>query len=275
MNDFLSHWRLTPQLSLHQLTALDATPLALIDIAHALGCSHVCLFTHVPDAARGRYPLVSAEDAPAILAACARTGVALSNLEVFPLDGATDPAAFEPGLATGAALGAPRATVHIHDATFEEAVARFTAFCDQAARHGIDAGLEFNAFSAVKDIASAEAIVRAAARPNARLVLDCLHLARSGGTAGQVAGAADLIDFVQLCDGPAEVAEDQRFREAVTERALPGRGSFALAEILAVLRPGTLIDVEVPQTGARKAGASALDRARAAVDASRTLFKGA
>lgn len=275
MNDFLKAWHKAPALSLHQLTALDASPLALIEITHQLGCSHVCLFTHVPEPAAGRYPLVGTNDVPAAQAALADTGVAVSNLEVFPLDGATDPAAFEAGLATGAALGAPRATVHIHKATQDEAIARFGAFCDQAARHGIAAGLEFNAFSAVRDIASAEAIVRAAARPNGRLVLDCLHLARSGGTPEDVARAADLIDFVQLCDGPARVAEDQRFREAVTERALPGQGVFPLADILSALRPGTLLDVEVPQTSARKAGVSALDRARAAVDASRSLLKGA
>ena len=275
MNDFLKAWRNAPALSLHQLTALDATPLALIGMAGALGCSHVCLFTHVPEAAAGRYPLVGADDVPAVKAALAGSGVAVSNLEVFPLDGATDPATFEAGLAAGAALGAPRATVHIHQATQEEAIARFGAFCEQAARHGIAAGLEFNAFSAVRDIASAEAIVRAAARPNGRLVLDCLHLARSGGTPRDVARAADLIDFVQLCDGPASVAEDQRFREAVTERLLPGHGCFPLADILAALRPGTLVDVEVPQTSARKAGASALARAEAAVAACRTLLKGA
>ena len=274
MNAFLSHWRGNPQLSLHQLTALDALPLDLIDIAHTLGCTSVCLFTHVPDAAQGRYPLVGPDDAPAVKAALDHTGLTISNLEVFPLDGETGPEAFEPGLALGAALGAPRATVHIHNATPEQARARFAAFCDQAARHNIAAGLEFNAFSAVPDIASAEAIVRAAARPNARLVLDCLHLMRSGGAVADVARTADLIDFVQLCDGPASIADDQRFREAVTARGLPGTGTFPLADIVAALRPGTVIDVEVPQSAAAKAGVSALDRARAAVSASRALLSG-
>ena len=274
MNAFLTDWRGNPQLSLHQLTALDAPPLALIDIAHALGCSSVCLFTHVPDAARHIYPMVGPETLDEVKAALARTGLGVSNLEVFPLDGTTALEAFIPGLATGAALGAGRVTVHIHDAEPAEAVSRFAAFCDLAARHGLVAGLEFNAFSAVRDIATAEQIVRAASRSNARLVLDLLHLMRSGGTAGDIARTADLIEFVQLCDGPADVPESARWREAVGERMLPGSGSFPLTGLLARLHPGTLIDIEVPQSAARKAGVPALDRARAAVHAARTLLQG-
>ena len=50
-------------LSLHQLTALDASPRDLIDIAHRLGVASVCLFTHIPEAGRGHYPPVGIDDA--------------------------------------------------------------------------------------------------------------------------------------------------------------------------------------------------------------------
>jgi sugar phosphate isomerase/epimerase len=89
-----------------------------------------------------------------------------------------------------------------------------------------------------------------------------------------VAAVADLVDFVQLCDGPLAIAEDQRWREAVGERGLPGTGEFPLAALLAALRPGTIIDVEVPQSAARKAGIPALERAGRAVEASRAVLAG-
>ncbi|WP_439533865.1 sugar phosphate isomerase/epimerase family protein [Polymorphobacter sp.] len=271
MNAFLQRWQTAPQLSLHQLTALDAPPLALIGLAAELGCQSVCLFTHVPDAARGFYPVVGADDVEAVRTALDEAAVSVSNLEVFPLDGG-DMDAFEEGLRIGAALGARRATAHVHDADRTTATVRFADFCDRAARHGIEAGLEFNGFSAVRDARLAEAIVRDAARDNGRVVLDMLHLMRSGGGPDEVAMIADLVDFVQLCDGPLAIADDRRWREAVGERALPGTGEFPLAALLAPLRPGTIIDVEVPQSAARKAGVSARDRVSRAVEASRAVL---
>jgi sugar phosphate isomerase/epimerase len=274
MNAFLRDGTRVVALSLHQLTALDAEPCVLIEMAGALGCASVCLFTHVPEVARHIYPCVGAEDLDTVRTALAEAAVSVSNIEVFPLDG-SDTESFETGLAVGAALGARRATAHVHGAEGAAAVARFAAFCDQAARHGIDAGLEFNAFSAVRDVTAAAAIVRGAGRGNARLVVDLLHLMRSGGGPDDVAEVADLVDFVQLCDGPLTIAEDQRWREAVGERALPGAGEFPLAALLSPLRPGTIIDIEVPQSAARKAGVPALERITRAVEASRAVLSGA
>ena len=37
-----------PPLSLHQITAIEAQPPQLVDIAAATGCKHVCAFVHVP-----------------------------------------------------------------------------------------------------------------------------------------------------------------------------------------------------------------------------------
>lgn len=274
MNAFFNHWRTQAKLSLHQLTVLDAPPLELVRIAGQLGCQSVCLFTHVPAAVRHVYPMVGPEELEAVRAGLAAANVGVSNIEVFPLDGETEPALFESGLAAGAALGASRATAHVHNAERDEATDRFGAFCDQAARHGIDAGLEFNGFSAVRDAMMAAEIVRGAGRPNGRIVLDLLHLVRSGGGLAEVAMLADLVDFVQLCDGPAEMPAAQRWREAVAERQLPGSGAFPLRALLEPLRAGTIIDIEVPQSALQKAGTSALDRAGLAVAASRKLLAG-
>jgi len=271
----------TRSLSLHQLTALDAPPARLIAIAGELGFSHVSLFTFVPEAARHVYPLVSAADVPALADALQQASVRLCNLEVFPLDSDAPAARFDAALATGAKLGASRATAHIHNIPMTDlnatdlktATARFASFCDQAAGHGLKAGLEFNGFSAVKNAETAEAIVRGAARANGEVVLDLLHLVRSGGSAKQVAQLADLICYAQICDGPLHIAEDARWREAVSERMLPGEGAFPLRNLLEPLRPDTLVEVEVPQTAARKAGVSALERARRAVEASRRLLE--
>lgn len=258
-------------LSLHQLTALDASPRELIAIASRLSVDAVCLFTHVPEVARGRYPQVESDDAAALRRALDAAGVGIANLEVFPLDQGGARHDLDRGLALGAALGASRATAHLHAVSSEqEAIDRFAEFAGRAAAFGIVAGLEFNNFSAVRDLANAERIVRAAGCGS--LVLDMLHTVRGGATAVDVARAADFIGYAQLCDGPASIAPDARWREAVGERLPPGDGDFPLVELVKALQPGTIIDVEVPQTLARKAGVPALERARRAVEASRRVL---
>jgi sugar phosphate isomerase/epimerase len=260
-------------LSLHHLNAFDASHAEMIRMAGEFGCDHVCLFTHVPEAAKHLYPCIQPEDVPALRAVQAASGATLCNLEVFPLDGQEDWAAFERALETGAALGATRATTHIHDAPDQEtAVARFGRLCDLAAPYGISPGLEFNAFAGVKDIRTATAIVRAAARPNGSMVCDMLHLIRNGGGPEDVAAAADIIGYVQISDGPLVLPEKDWWHEAIRERALPGEGEFPLVEGMRHLRPGTVIDIEVPQTAARKAGMSARDRIARVVEATQRVL---
>ncbi len=272
MNGFFSAEAGRHPLSLHHLTVLDAAPLELIDIAARLGCAQVGLFTFMPAAVRHLYPLVGPQDIAQLAEALAEAHVRVGNLEVFPLDRDDEPARFDEALATGAALGAQRATAHIHSADLPAATLRFRDFCDRAAGRGLKAGLEFNAFSAVGDAATAAAIVRAAGRANGEVALDMLHLVRSGGGPADVAEIADLVFYAQICDGPAETAPENRFREAIGDRMLPGEGAFPIAAILAALRPGTLIEVEVPQTAARKSGVSPMERARRAVEASRSTL---
>lgn len=258
-------------LSLHQLTALDASPLELVAIAGGLEVDFVCLFTHVPEPAAGRYPFVDRADVDSLRAALDDRGVRLGNVEVFPLDRSGPRDEFEPALAIGAQLGATRATAHVHNiACVQEASDRFAAFAAQAASHGLIAGLEFNNFSAVTDLDYAARIVRAARAGS--VVLDTLHLVRSGGTAEDVVLAAALIDYAQLSDGPAVMPKNERWREAVAERLPPGEGDFPLAALIAPLAYDTLFEVEVPQSAAYKAGVPALDRCRRAVAASRALL---
>ncbi len=249
MNDFLQDrnegagW----PLSLHHLCALDVSPAELVTFAAAAGCYRVCLFTYVPDAARRFYPMVQADDVPALADHMRASGVTLCNIEVFPLDGKEDPAAFEEALRVGAALGATRATAHIHDADADTAITRFARFCAMAAQHGIIAGLEFNSFSAVKDIASAATIVQGAGQSNGELVCDMLHLVRSGGTAADVAAVADRIGYAQISDGPATIADADRWPEAIRQRALPGDGDFPIIDIMQSLGRNAVIEIEVPQ----------------------------
>lgn len=263
---------MTRSLSLHPLNALDASPVELIDIAGRLDVGLVCLFTYVPESAAGLFPLVRTQDVSTVRQALDHTGVRVCNLEVFPLDRDGLPDDLIPGLETGAQLGASKATAHIHEIKSEQqAVDRFAAFAERAASFGITAGLEFHNFSAVRDVDTAERIVRAAGKGS--LVLDTLHLVRGGGTAGDAARVADLAGYIQLSDGPLDIAPEQRWREAVSERALPGVGALPLVDILRPLAASAIYEVEVPQSTARKNGVDPLERCRRSAEAGRRLLQ--
>jgi sugar phosphate isomerase/epimerase len=261
-------------LSLHHLTTLDVSPPELVDIAAVLDCGHVCLFTQVQAETRSMFPAVEdAAMAAAVAERCAATGVGVHNLEYFPVSPETDPGLYRPALERGARLGAKRATAHIHDTDRGRALARFAALCNLAADYDLNIGLEFTAFSKVTTLEAALAFVADAGAENGDVVLDALHFFRSGGDAAALA-SMDLsrVGYVQICDGPTRVTEEERIHEAVAERGLPGEGAFALAAFVAALPPGRVIDVEVPQSARMAAGVSPLDRARLAVDAARRLF---
>ncbi|HEX7783028.1 MAG TPA: TIM barrel protein [Sphingobium sp.] len=259
-----------PRFSLHPLNALETPPVELVKIAGELECSHVTIFTYIPEDAKGLYPLLERKDVDAFLKAMEGTGVTVGNLEVFGLEDDSDYAHLIEGLEVGQIIGAKRATTHLHAVDDHDiAVDRFRRFCGLAAQYGIVPGLEFHAFSAVKDLRTAAAIVRDAGCGT--LVLDVLHLMRNGAYVDSIAANADLVSLVQLSDGPLEIDPDQMWREAIKERALPGQGDFPLDAILAPLSGDIIIEAEIPQYRAKKEGISAFERARRSMEATRSV----
>src|SRR3546814_14105956 len=76
---------------------------------------YTTLFRSVPEQARAMFPCVMPDDVPALSDALASANVSVCNLEVFPLDQDGGLGRFAEGLKTGAALGAPPATVHMYN----------------------------------------------------------------------------------------------------------------------------------------------------------------
>lgn len=112
----------------------------------------------------------------------------------------------------------------------------FAALCDDAAEHGLQVALEFVPFTAVPDLRTALELLRRADRPNAGLVIDLWHLARSGDAPAALADVPpELICTVQLADGPREPLPDL-IEDAVRARRLPGAGELPIADGIETLR---------------------------------------
>ena len=127
---------------------------------------------------------------------------------------------------------------------------------------GIRVALEFMAFRPLQDLESALALIDRCGADNVGVLIDALHLARSGGSPETVADIpAGRIAMAQLCDAPlAPPAFDELAAEARNGRLHPGEGELRLDELLDVLPDGLPISVEVPHFG--DAGRSFVERAQ-------------
>jgi sugar phosphate isomerase/epimerase len=110
-------------------------------------------------------------------------------------------------------------------------------------------------------------------RPDFRLLIDTMHVLRSGSTPDDVAALdPKLIAYVQLSDAPLAPRFDSYMEEAMFERMVPGEGELPLRELLAVLPDGLVISLEVPQRSLAEAGIGPEARLGHCVEATRALL---
>ena len=260
---------LRERLGLHHLTVLDASPAEVVTIAADIGCPTVTLFVQATGRSNDTYPIVTdglvARDVRARLA---DTGVRVHNLEAFVLRPSVPAEAFVPALDLGASLGAARLTVLVGDPDLGRAFDRFSALCEEAAARGLAVHVEFHAFTQIRTFGAAQGFLARGRPANAALAVDALHLHRNDhGIEPLRCMAGAPIGYAQLCDGPPTVGPEEAFAEAVSNRMLPGEGSFDLPGFVALLPPDIVLDIEVPSRVLQERGLGPLARARAVMNA--------
>jgi len=238
------------QLSISHLTALDATPPELVGAAAGAGFDAVGIRVW-PAADEPAYPMLG--DTPMMretMARLADTGVRVLDVEVLRLrpDSHHDDALRI--LDAGARLNARGVLIICNDPEEERLVDSFAACCAAAAERGMRACLEFMIFSSVKSLADALRILGKAAHPAGAVLIDALHMQRSGATPADVAALPpDQVPYAQLCDGPRQPVrppEDVARTEARTGRLFPGDGEMPLRELIDALPPDAALAVESP-----------------------------
>jgi sugar phosphate isomerase/epimerase len=261
-------------ISLEQLTVEEAGPLELVSIAGELGCRHVSLFLRTPERPPQWYPLVTdAAFRKELGRRMADCGVSPYTVEFFPLSPRANVDTYQPAFECAAELGARRMSVLVSDADEERRLDNFCRLCDRAAQFGMGVNVEFVAITQLPSLREALRLLSRANRPNAGIMVDTLHLIRSGGTVAELAAAPpQFIGGAQFCDGPLKAPEDQLF-EAISERMIPGQGEFPLREFVRALPPEVPIGVEVPLKSLKDKGVPARERARMVVDAARRIIE--
>lgn len=207
----------------------------------------------------------------------ADAGLAILDIEVIWLKpGADDPAHFA-AIDAGAAIGARNVLIVSSEDDGGRAAAKLNRIGNHAAVAGLRACLEFAAFTTVGSIASALALIDAADCDNLGLLIDPLHLARTGGSPADL-GAVDprRLPYAQFCDAPAHGPPPsdvpEIIREALDLRLMPGDGGLPLDELVAALPPATPLSIELRSAALRDDHPNPADRARALLAATRRWF---
>ncbi len=257
-----------PLLSLAALTILDAGPAGQIRAAAAAGFKSVGLRLH---------PLLASDPVVAgtpladeVRKLMRETGLQLLEVGVFPIKPDLQVESLRPVLALSAELGARFIVCPVEDGDETHRLTTLRALCDLCTTFHLGVLVEFNPYSACRSLAEARTLVLATERPNAALVIDLLHLSRSGGRAGDLrAVEPHLLQLVHYCDAapmPEGVRSIEDLRtESRTARRLPGEGVLPLKDLLAAFPVGTPISVEAPSK--TLAGLSAEERAKKVLEA--------
>lgn len=157
----------------------------------------------------------------------------------------------------------------VDDARFTE---RFAELCDLAAPHGIGCSIEFMAFMSVSSLGHSLKILDQVDRPNGAVLVDALHLARTGGTPADVAAVTpERLAYAQLCDAPAEAPEDA-YADALDGRSTLGNGALRIRELVDALPGHTALSMEIRSAALRSSFPDATDRARHVLDTTTTWF---
>lgn len=237
------------RLSLAHLSVIDASPLELIDAAAAGGFDSIGLRIVAPMATDKIVPVIGREGLiRQIEERLADTGIDVLDAEAVWLGPDTDVTTYVAAFETAARLKAKHFLVVGNDPDESRVIDRFARFCQLARPFGLKAMLEFIPYCHTKTVEDAHRVVSKAAQQNAGVLVDALHLSRSGGSPASLS----LLDptwlsYCQICDARAEPPRANGLRtEARTDRLLPGLGELPLQDLLDALPLGIPIGVEAP-----------------------------
>ena len=182
----------------------------------------------------------------------------------------------------GAEVGAKNALVVSSDPDLAAVIDKFATLCAHGRLAGLRVALEFGFFTEVRSLAEAVAIVDGAGDPAGAILIDPLHLERTGGSARDVAALPRrLLPYAQFCDAPMRGAGagasnvDEIIREALDERLQCGEGALPQVDVLRALPAGTPLSIELRSKFLRDTYPDAAERARVTLEATRRFLHAA
>lgn len=238
-------------LSLSFLTLHDVAPPEAVHAAAEAGFQKLGLrLLPANPQAETPYPLLTDDRLLSeTLSAMSDTGVQVADIEMVRLNANTTQNDYAALLVRAAVLGAKNILVVGDDQDESRLTEKYAEFAAVAAGYDLNAALEFMPYTGVPDLAVARRILDKINAPNATIIIDALHVHRSGTTNAEIADLPlNQIGYGQLCDGPVpfDPSREELTRIARTARNFPGEGGINLIEMVKAFPPDLLISVEVP-----------------------------
>jgi len=207
-------------------------------------------------------------------AALAATGLDLLDVEVVWIKPESDLDLHRRSIDIGAELGARNILCVSSDPDMGATAAKLAALCTHAEASGIRVALEFGIFTEVKSLAAALALLDAVAHPLRALLIDPIHVDRSGTRIGELAAIpAELLPYAQFCDAPATRPDPADFDAVITDaidlRRQCGEGDLPIGAMLAALPPGIPLSIELRSRTLRGGWPDPFDRARVTAEITR------
>jgi sugar phosphate isomerase/epimerase len=207
-------------------------------------------------------------------AALADSGLELLDVEVIWIKPGDDLDAHKACIDIGAELGAKNVLCVSSDPDMGATAARLAALCEHAEGSAMRVALEFGIFTEVKNLAMALALLDAVAHPLRALLIDPIHVDRSGSAIADIAALDPaLLPYAQFCDAPAERPDPADFNavivDAIDLRRQCGEGGLPLAALYRALPPGIPLSIELRSIALRERFPDLGERARAVATATR------
>ena len=262
------------RISLAHLTVLDADPVSLIDAGKQGGFDAVGLRIVPPLRGDRIIPVVG----DVALQKRIKQSLRDANMEILDIEAIwiqpdTNVGSLREALEVGRDLGARYVLTVGFDESYHRLTENFGAFCELANSCGLRTMLEFIPYATIRTLSCAHELLETVRPANAGLLVDALHLSRSGGHPRDIAGYdPSLFSYIHLCDARAAIPSPGEIKpEARGGRMYPGNGELWLDSFLDAFPEGTPVGVEAPDTSL--ANLPVIERARRAGVATRNLLR--
>ncbi|MCC5871665.1 MAG: sugar phosphate isomerase/epimerase [Gammaproteobacteria bacterium] len=220
----------------------EAEPLTMVEAAAAGGWRHTGLWIE-PD------KNWHADTAGKIRNALEHHGMTAVDVEVIWIHPGEHDPDHDRVIAWGAEVGARAALIVSSEPDPDQTRKRYERLCERADKEGIRAVLEFLPITEVKTLADARAIVETVGHPAGGLLIDPIHLARSGGTPADLAAVdPKWFPYAQFCDGRSALSDmtfERILEDAVDGRDVAGKGDLPLVDLLAQLPANIPLSMEI------------------------------
>jgi sugar phosphate isomerase/epimerase len=209
--------------------------------------------------------------------ALADSGLELLDVEVIWIKPGSDMALHKRSIDIGAELGAKNVLCVSSDPDMGATAARLAELCRHAEPCGMRVALEFGIFTEVKTLTAAMAVLDAVAHPLRALLIDPIHVDRSGTTVEQIAAVPrELLPYAQFCDASAVRPDPNDFDaviiDAIDLRLQCGEGVLPLRAILDALPANIPLSIELRSKALRDGYPDPGERAKAVAAATRAWF---